>query len=36
MRNDSMILIMVDKCGDEIEIASYSLQLSLDKDELEI
>jgi hypothetical protein len=36
MRNDNMILIMIDECGDEIEVAGYNLQLDLDDDELEI
>ena len=31
-----MVLIMVDECGDEIEVACYNLSLELDEDELEI
>ena len=30
------ILIMVDECGDECEVGSYTLSLDLDEDELEI
>ena len=33
---ENMILIMVDECGDEIEIARYTLTLDLDVDELDI
>lgn len=29
-------LIMIDECGDEVEIGSYNLHLDLDEDELEI
>ena len=31
-----MILIMIDECGDEIEVERFQLQLELDEDELEI
>ena len=31
-----MILIMVDECGDEVEVERFSLQMDLDEDEIEI
>ena len=31
-----MILIMVDECGDEVEIERFALHLDLDEDELEV
>lgn len=34
--NNNMVLIMVDECGDEVEIDRYTLTLDLDEDELEI
>ena len=33
---DNFILIMVDECGDEVEVERYNLRLDLDEDELEI
>lgn len=33
---ENMILIMVDECGDEIEVARYTLSNLLDEDEIEI
>ena len=33
---DGLILIMVDECGDEVEVERYNLHLDLDEDELEI
>ena len=33
---ENMILVMVDECGDEIEVERFSLQMDLDEDELEI
>lgn len=36
MDNANMILIMVDECGDEVEIDRYTLHLELDEDELDI
>ena len=34
--DNNMVLIMIDECGDEVEIDRYALQLDLDEDELEI
>lgn len=34
--NGLMVLIMIDECGDEIEVNRYTLNLELDEDELEI
>lgn len=34
--NDNFILVMVDECGDEIEVERFHMQLGLDEDELEI
>lgn len=31
-----MVLIMIDECGDEIEVKRFRLQLDLDEDELEV
>lgn len=31
-----MVLIMIDECGDEIEIDRYTLNLDLDEDELDL
>lgn len=40
MTNENMILIMVDECGDEVEVARYSIntdgEFAMDEDELEI
>lgn len=33
---NGLILIMVDECGDEVEVERFNLQLDLDEDELEI
>ena len=33
---ENMILVMIDECGDEIEVDRYALQLDLDEDELEV
>lgn len=33
---ENMILIMIDECGDEIEVKRFALQMDLDEDELEI
>ena len=33
---ENMILMMVDECGDEIEVDRYGLQLDLDEDELDV
>lgn len=33
---DNLILVMVDECGDEVEVDRYTLRLDLDEDELEI
>lgn len=32
----NMVLIMVDECGDEVEVARYTLRMDLDDDELEV
>lgn len=31
-----MILIMIDECGDEVEVERFTLQMDLDEDEIEI
>jgi len=36
MAKDNMILVMVDECGDEVEVERFRLSLDLDDDELEI
>ena len=36
MNTTTMILVMVDETGDEIEVARYTLTLDLDADELAI
>lgn len=36
MNNDNMILIMIDECGDEVEIERFILSGLIDDDELEI
>ena len=33
---DNMILVMVDECGDEVEIERFHLSGMIDEDELEI
>lgn len=33
---ENMILIMIDECGDPIEVERFTLQMDLDEDELEI
>lgn len=33
---DNLILVMIDECGDEVEVDRYTLHLDLDEDELEI
>lgn len=32
----TMILIMLDECGDEVEVERFELQMDLDEDEVEI
>lgn len=32
----NMVLVMLDECGDEIEVDRFTLQLDLDEDEVEI
>lgn len=34
--SENMVLIMVDECGDEAEVARYTLSGLLDEDEVEI
>ena len=36
MRSENMILIMVDECGDEIEVRGYKIGNDLDEDYLEL
>lgn len=36
MEKYNMILVMIDECGEEREIAHYNLSLELDDDELDI
>lgn len=31
-----IVLVMIDECGDEVEVDRYSLQLDLDEEEFEI
>ena len=33
---DNMILIMIDECGDEVEVKRFSLSGMIDEDELEL
>lgn len=32
----TMVLIMVDECGDEVELERFELRMDLDEDELEV
>lgn len=36
MSNENMILIMIDECGDEIEVGRYTIGNDLDEDYLDI
>lgn len=31
-----MILIMIDECGDEVEVERFTLRMDLDEDEIEV
>ena len=36
MSDGNMVLIMIDECGDEVELERYTLQMDLDEDELQV